>query len=92
LWYLEHPPQLVGDPEPAYSDLVAAVLPVVDRLLGHEAHAVAERARAALATVGLQGMDERYPSELSGGQQQTAYIMRALAPKLPKPSSSASSN
>ena len=37
-----------------------------------------ERARAALSTVGLQGMDERYPNELSGGQQQRVAVARAL--------------
>src|ERR1700730_17621005 len=40
---------------------------------------VAERARAALATVGLTGFDMRLPSELSGGQQQGVPAARALA-------------
>lgn len=34
-----------------------------------------------LATVGLQGMEQRYPHELSGGQQQRVALARALAPK-----------
>jgi len=39
---------------------------------------VAERSRAALATVGLTGFDARLPSELSGGQQQRVAVARAL--------------
>ena len=37
-----------------------------------------ERRDAALATVGLTGLDERLPSELSGGQQQRVAVARAL--------------
>jgi len=37
-----------------------------------------EKARVALATVGLTGYDERLPSELSGGQQQRVAVARAL--------------
>ncbi|MEO6363992.1 MAG: ABC transporter ATP-binding protein [Caldimonas sp.] len=36
------------------------------------------RALAALATVGLVGLDERQTSELSGGQQQRVALARAL--------------
>src|SRR5512139_1967616 len=36
------------------------------------------RARAALETVGLSGMEARLPSELSGGQQQRVAVARAL--------------
>jgi NitT/TauT family transport system ATP-binding protein len=37
-----------------------------------------ERARRLLATVGLQGQEDRFPWQLSGGMQQRASICRAL--------------
>lgn len=37
-----------------------------------------EKAYAVLASVGLQGREEHYPSQLSGGQQQRVAIARAL--------------
>jgi len=39
---------------------------------------VRDRARAALATAGLAGLDLRLPAELSGGQQQRVAVARAL--------------
>ncbi|WFU44205.1 ABC transporter ATP-binding protein [Bradyrhizobium sp. CB82] len=38
----------------------------------------AERVRAALAMVGLKGLEERYPRRMSGGQQQRVALARAL--------------
>jgi len=38
-----------------------------------------ERARHLLHLVGLDGYDEQFPNRLSGGQQQSAAIARALA-------------
>ena len=37
-----------------------------------------ERAKKLLATVGLQGYEDKFPWELSGGMQQRASICRAL--------------
>ena len=39
---------------------------------------VKSRARATMALVGLEGYDERLPSELSGGQQQRVAVARSL--------------
>jgi NitT/TauT family transport system ATP-binding protein len=53
-------------------------------LLGLPMAAARDRARGLMAMVGLQGCEEMYPYELSGGMQQRAAIARALVhdPKL----------
>jgi putative ABC transport system ATP-binding protein len=47
-------------------------------LLGVEPGEIRERVSAALAQVGLEGMEKRRPGEMSGGQQQRVAIARAL--------------
>ncbi len=42
---------------------------------------ILEQATRALATVGLSGLEARYPSQLSGGQQQRVAVARALVLK-----------
>ncbi|HVN30109.1 MAG TPA: ATP-binding cassette domain-containing protein, partial [Candidatus Binataceae bacterium] len=39
---------------------------------------IATRVRETLKSVGLEGVDEKYPSELSGGMQKRAALARAL--------------
>lgn len=56
----------------------------VMQLQGVDAHARADKARAILREVGLEGMESRRPGELSGGQQQRVAVARAIvsAPSL----------
>ena len=52
------------------------LLPVEIKKLDRKAYV--ERARDLLAQVGLQGFDDKFPTELSGGMRQRAAICRAL--------------
>ena len=45
---------------------------------GHNPSEYRERAMSLLVSVGLDGFEDRYPHELSGGMQQRAGIVRAL--------------
>jgi NitT/TauT family transport system ATP-binding protein len=52
------------------------LLPIDVQRLGRAGHL--ERARDLLRMVGLDGFENRYPAELSGGMQQRVGIVRAL--------------
>src|SRR5574341_375778 len=56
--------------------LANAMLPA--EVLGLPRERYTERARDLLKMVGLQGFEDKYPMELSGGMQQRAAITRAL--------------
>ncbi|MDR1447306.1 MAG: ABC transporter ATP-binding protein [Treponema sp.] len=50
-------------------------------LLGVDKREIRELTESVLKQVGLEGMEKRYPKEMSGGQQQRIAIARALVKK-----------
>jgi len=48
------------------------------RIAGHSPRDLAVRARGLLAEVGLEALVDRFPAELSGGEQQRVALCRAL--------------
>ena len=66
------------------SDLLLPWRSIIDNVLlpieikGKDRAAAAGRARELLAQVGLQGFDNKFPFELSGGMRQRVAICRAL--------------
>ena len=49
------------------------------RIEGMSESEISERVRSSLARVDLEGVDEQYPSELSGGMKKRAGLARAIA-------------
>jgi NitT/TauT family transport system ATP-binding protein len=61
-----------------WADAVDNVVFPIRHKTGRVGRADRERARDILATVGLEGFEERLPGELSGGMQQRVGLARAL--------------
>jgi putative ABC transport system ATP-binding protein len=61
---------------PRTSALENVELPML--YLGVKGHERNQRARKALASVGLTGREQNHPNQLSGGQQQRVAVARAL--------------
>jgi len=62
---------------PPWRTVIRNVLLPIEAL-GHRKDDYLDRARELISMVGLDGFEERYPGELSGGMQQRVAICRAL--------------
>ncbi|MCP4327936.1 MAG: ABC transporter ATP-binding protein [Alphaproteobacteria bacterium] len=62
---------------PPWRTIIRNVLLPIEAL-GYRRDAYIERARELISMVGLEGFEQRYPAELSGGMQQRVAICRAL--------------
>ena len=63
----------------AHMTVLQNIIEAPVQVLGVPRELAIDSARRYLAQVGLQGMEDRYPSHMSGGQQQRVAIARALA-------------
>ncbi len=63
---------------PQLSALENVTLPALALAKKPDPKAVEERARDLLGKVGLQGQEEKQPSQLSGGERQRVAVVRAL--------------
>ena len=66
-----------------FFNLLGDLTAVENVMLAQEIHGGRDKERAlqVLKLVGLEGMENRFPSELSGGEQQRVAIARSLAKK-----------
>jgi NitT/TauT family transport system ATP-binding protein len=64
--------------ETVYNNIALALKP-----LGMEPNEIKERVKRAINLVGLEGFEEAYPRELSGGMKQRVGIARALVMERP---------
>lgn len=75
----ERPTAMVFQQESLFPDLnVAENIAFGLRVRGHRAGASSEQVAVAMLRLGLTGLEDRFPDELSGGQRRRVAIARAL--------------